>query len=196
MNHASFPIVFSGICTAINLLLGTVVQTLKLPLVFLDTVGTMFGAVLLGPWFGAGIGLVTNVIQGMITNPKNIPFAIVNVVIGLLVGWIARKFAFGWVTALLTGLLIAVVAPLVGTPIAIWIYGGLTGGGTDLVFLWLLKSGQRIFTAAFIPRIAGNLVDKVATALLIAALIRYLPIEILSKGLNPTIAKMRKNTHG
>lgn len=196
MNQSAFPVVFSGICIAVNLVLGTVVQSLKIPLLFLDTIGTMFGAVLLGPWYGAGVGFLTNVIQGMITNPKNIPFAVVNMVIGLLVGWIARKYAFKWTTALWTGLLVAIVAPLVGTPIAIWVYGGLTGGGTDFVFLWLLKSGQRIFTAAFIPRVAGNLVDKVASALMIAALIRYLPIEILVKGLNPAIVKMKNDFHG
>lgn len=194
MNNQSYAVVFSGLCIAINLALGTIVQTLKIPLIFLDTLGTIFGAVLYGPFYGAAIGLLTNVIQGVLTNPKDIPFAVVNMAIGLIVGWIAKRFAFGWVTALATGVLIAIIAPLIGTPIAVWIYGGLTGGGTDLIFLWLLQSGQKIFTAAFLPRVAGNLVDKIVCALLVASLVRYLPVNLLLKAGNRKLLPVR-GTH-
>ncbi|XER09429.1 hypothetical protein SRRS_50560 [Sporomusa rhizae] len=189
----TFPLVFSGICIAVNLVLGTIVQTLKIPLLFLDTLGTILGAVMFGPFWGGAIGLITNIIQGILTNPKNIPFAVVNLAIGIIVGYIARRYTFTWKTALLTGLLVSVVAPLIGTPIAIWVYGGLTGGGTDLLFLWLLKSGQKIFTAAFIPRITGNIVDKVACALLVASLVRYFPANILGKATNPLLRTARTN---
>ncbi|HWR43430.1 CD3073 family putative ECF transporter S component [Sporomusa sp.] len=193
MKTQTFPLVFSSICIAINLVLGTIVQTLKIPLIFLDTLGTILGAVLFGPFFGGAIGLLTNIIQGMLTNPKNIPFAIVNLAVGVIVGYIAKRYTFTWLTALLTGLLISVVAPLIGTPIAVWVYGGLTGGGTDLLFIWLLKSGQKIFTAAFIPRITGNLVDKIACALLVASLVRYFPASIVSKATNPLISSQGTN---
>ncbi|HMM20838.1 MAG TPA: ECF transporter S component [Selenomonadales bacterium] len=192
MSQKTFPLVFSGICIALNLILGTTVQMLKIPLIFLDTLGTIFGAVLFGPVYGGAIGLLTNVIQGMLTNPRDIPFAVVNLMIGVIVGLIARRFVFNWGTALATGLLLAVVAPLVGTPIAIWVYGGLTGGGTDFIFLWLLQSGQKIFTAAFLPRIAGNLIDKIACALLVATIVRYLPADILAKAGNTLLKGARK----
>jgi len=185
MNKQNFMLTFSALCVAINLVLGTTIQMLKIPLIFLDTLGTIFGAVLLGPFYGAIIGLLTNVIQGILTNPKDIPFALVNVAIGLIVGFIARKYKFDLKAALVTGLILSVTAPLIGTPIAIWIYGGLTGGGTDFLFLWLVKSGQEIFTAAFLPRIVGNLVDKIASAILVSLLIAKLPRNLLTKVNNP-----------
>lgn len=193
MQTNTFPLVFSAICIAVNLVLGTIVQSLKIPLIFLDTLGTILSAVMFGPFWGGTVGLLTNIIQGMITNPKNIPFAVVNLAIGLIVGYIAKRYTFNWVTALLTGLVLAVVAPLIGTPIAIWVYGGLTGGGTDILFLWLLKSGQKIFTAAFIPRITGNIVDKVTCALLVASLVRYFPASLLCKATNPLLRPSRIN---
>ncbi|BBB90997.1 hypothetical protein MAMMFC1_01664 [Methylomusa anaerophila] len=189
MQYNSFPMIFSGICIAVNLVLGTIAQTLKIPLIFLDTFGTLLGAVLFGPVFGGAIGLLTNIIQGMLTNPKDIPFAIVNFAIGVIVGLIAQRYNFNWLTALLTGLLLAVVAPLIGTPIAVWIYGGLTGGGTDLIFLWLVKTGQKVFTAAFIPRITGNLIDKISCALLVAAIVRQMPKNMLTKSTNPLVKR-------
>jgi energy-coupling factor transport system substrate-specific component len=76
----------------INIIGGTLASALKLPL-FLDTIGTMLSAVLLGPWPGALTGLLSNVFQGIISGPTTIPFGIVNAVIGLIVGAIALKRA-------------------------------------------------------------------------------------------------------
>ncbi|SNT22152.1 energy-coupling factor transport system substrate-specific component [Anaerovirgula multivorans] len=167
--------IMASLGIVINIVFGTIVQTLQIPLLFLDTIGTIFVAVILGPFAGALTGGLTNVIQGMITNPKNIPFAIVNIVIGLMVGFIAKRFKFDLKVAAITGIILSVIAPLIGTPIAVFVYGGVTGGGTDLIFAWLLASGERIFTAAFIPRITGNFADKIASCILVALLIQKLP---------------------
>ncbi|MFA0887984.1 MAG: CD3073 family putative ECF transporter S component [Synergistales bacterium] len=183
--NRNFALTFSAVCVVVNLALGTFVQMLHIPLIFLDTLGTIFGAVLLGPFHGVMIGLVTNVVQGILTNPRDIPFALVNMAIGLVVGLVAKRFRFTLPVAVATGLTLAVIAPLIGTPIAVWIYGGLTGGGTDLIFLWLLKSGNSIFTSAFIPRITGNLVDKVACSVLVALILPRLAPRTLALGNNP-----------
>lgn len=168
---------FSTVCIVINIVFGTLVGMLKIPLVFMDTMGTILAAALFGPLWGAVVGLLTNVIIGITTNPVDIPFALVNMTIGLIVGLISKKVGFGFKTAIATGLLLAVVAPLIGTPIAIWIYGGLTGSSTDFFIAWLLASGQSIFASAFIPRIVGNLVDKVASCLIAYVIITRLPKE-------------------
>lgn len=175
--------ILCGLGIAVNLVLGTTVQTLKIPLIFLDTIGTIFTAVLFGPWAGAATGALTNVIQGVLTSPQDIPFALVNMAIGLVVGAVARWRRFDMPTAFVTGLVLSVVAPLIGTPIAVWIYGGLTGGGTDFLVAWLLAAGNKIFTAAFLPRVVGNLLDKVASCLLVVMLIRQLPASITARSL-------------
>jgi len=171
--------IICGLGIAINLVLGTTVQMLKIPLIFLDTLGTIFVAVLFGPLAGAVTGGLTNVIQGFMTSPQDIPFALVNIAVGLIVGFVSKRFKFDLKVAVIVGLILSVVAPLIGTPIAIWLYGGLTGGGTDFIVAWLLSTGSSIFTAAFIPRITGNLIDKVACCILISVLIQYLPAAIM-----------------
>lgn len=173
--------IFASMCIVINIVLGTLAQTMQIPLLFLDTIGTILSAVVLGPLAGAVTGALTNIIQGLLTNPKDIPFALVSIAIGLIVGWIAKKYSFTMKTAIITGLILAIVAPLIGTPIAVFIYGGLTGGGTDIIFAWLLASGQKIFTAAFIPRVAGNLIDKIGSCILVSMALPFLP-----KNLFPT----------
>ena len=185
MSKSTFQMIFASLCVVMNLVFGTLVQSLQIPLLFLDTIATIFGAVLFGPFYGVLIGLVTNVVQGILTNPRDIPFALVNMAIGLFVGVVSRKIRFTLPVSVGVGLCLAVLAPLIGTPIAVWIYGGLTGGGTDFFFLWLYQSGHKIFTAAFLPRITGNLVDKVASAVLVALLIAKMPPRFLVMGNNP-----------
>lgn len=159
----------------INIIGGLLAQTLKLP-IFLDSIGTILSAVMLGPWLGALTGLLSNVIQGLFTDPINIPFGIVNAVIGLVVGYLALKRGFeDYVTPLLAGLILAILAPIIGTPIAVYLFGGVTGGGIDLLYALLLNSGNEIFTSAFLARIPANLVDKLISAYLIMVIIRKLP---------------------
>jgi len=183
MNNSIFntpkAMIFASLGIVINIVLGTITQSIHIPLLFLDTIGTILVSVVLGPLAGALTGGLTNVIQGFITNPKDIPFALVNIAIGLIVGFIAKKRGFELKTAVITGLILAVVAPLIGTPIAIFIYGGITGSGTDLIFAWLYASGSSIFTAAFIPRITGNIIDKLASCLLVYILLKRIPSTML-----------------
>lgn len=181
--NSSFIMVFSALSIAINIVLGTVVGLLNIPLLFLDTVGTIFSAVLFGPWYGAIVGGLTNVIQGILTNPKDIPFALVNIAVGIIVGLMARKWKFDLKTAIITGLIIGVVSPLIGTPIAAYVYGGITGDINDVFFTWLVQSGQSIFTAAFIPRIASNMVDKIVSCILVSLLFNKIPKQYKQKAL-------------
>lgn len=175
--------ILCGLGIAINLVLGTTVSMLKIPLIFLDTIGTIFVAALFGPLAGAVTGGLTNVIQGLLTSPQDIPFALVNIAVGLIVGFVAKKTKFTIPVAVVVGLVLAVVAPLIGTPIAIWIYGGLTGGGTDFLVAWMLQSGNDIFTSTFVPRITGNLLDKVASCVLVAILVMRLPKSVTGETL-------------
>lgn len=167
--------VFAALGIAINLVLGTLAKTLAIPLLFMDTVGTIFTAAVFGPMWGAITGGLTNVLQGTITDPKIIPFAIVNIVVGLIVGNIAKKRGFGIKTAVMTGVILSVAAPLVGTPIAVYVYGGLTGDFNDVFFTLLRNTGQKIFTAAFLPRVASNLVDKILSCAIVSFVIELLP---------------------
>jgi energy-coupling factor transport system substrate-specific component len=176
---------YSAMGIALNVLLGTVVSWLKIPLLFLDTIGTVLISVLFGPWWGVLTGGLTNVVLGATTGASAIFFGLVNIAIAVVVGFMARKFDFAkWYVALGTGLIISVVAPLIGTPIAVAVYGGLNGSGMDFVVLWLRASGESVFASTFISRITGNLVDKIVTCLLVMMLIVRLPVfsKVMTKG--------------
>ena len=176
-NRKTVILTYGAMCVVMNVVLGTAVSALKIPLLFLDTIGTVLMAVLFGPWWGALTGLLTNVVLGITTGPTAIFFGLVNVAIAIVVGLMARKFNFRkWYIALITGMILSIVAPLIGTPIAVAVFGGLNGSGMDVVVLWLRTAGESVFASTFISRITGNIIDKIATCLLVVLIITKLPI--------------------
>jgi energy-coupling factor transport system substrate-specific component len=177
-------LVFVPVGIGLNVVGGLLAGTLKLP-VFLDTVGTILAAAILGPWWGALTGGLTNIIMSL-QNPIEMWFAIVNIAIGLIVGFASMKFGFQrWLVVAVTGLVIAVVAPIIGTTIATYVFGGLTGGGLDVVVAGLMKAGSSVFAAAFIPRVASNLVDKLASVFIVFGVIMALPKHLRGYAVGP-----------
>jgi len=164
----------------INVIGGQIATFLKLP-IFLDSVGTVLSGFLLGPIGGALVGLFTNIILGFLVDPTYIPFSIVNIVIGLLSGFVAVKYGISLKNALIVGIILSVLAPAIGTPIAVYMFDGLVGGGVDLLTAVFLQSGQDIFSSAFLARVPANLVDKLFSCVLVYYVIKPFPKDILSE---------------
>ncbi|TGA96133.1 ECF transporter S component [Sporolactobacillus shoreae] len=181
MNKKTLIITLSALAIAINVVAGTVVGNLKIPFLFLDALGTIFIAASFGPYWGASVGIVTNLVLGVTNGYTEIPFAIVNGVIGLIVGLLATKKGYTLKIAVLSGIIVGFVAPVIGTIIAVFLFGGLTGGGQDAFVLFFKQTGASLFTSAFIPRLIDNIIDKNISAILVYFVIRSIPASILGK---------------
>ncbi|MCX7970822.1 MAG: ECF transporter S component [Negativicutes bacterium] len=166
---------FAATGVMMNVVASYLAEMLKIPLLFLDTLGTMLVAAGGGIGLGVLTGIATSTLQAILFNPRDFPFVIVNVAVAVIIGGAARWLGFGYPVALASGLVTAIICPLVGTPVAVWLYGGLTGGGTDFLYLWLRTSEMSVFEAAFWPRVAANLVDKLVSAMVAAYLLKRLP---------------------
>ena len=67
------------------------------------------------------------------------------------------------------------MAPLIGTPIGVYVYGGLTGTVSDIAVMWIKESGASIFAASFIAKVFNNLIDKIGTCMILYFVISSLP---------------------
>jgi len=138
---------------------------------FLDTTGTIFTGVILGPVMGALTGFTSNLILGVVHNPVNIPFSIVNIIIGLAAGFIAQRYGFSGIKGLLISIaMITVLSALSGAIVASYVFGGATGAKIDLNIIKIMNSGYRLLTSSFLVRLPVNLLDK-GTSIIIAYLI-------------------------
>jgi energy-coupling factor transport system substrate-specific component len=165
---------FCGVCVAMNIVLGIITSALKIPL-YLDTLGTVLTAALIGPLPGILVGSLSNIITGLMYSVSDIPFFLVNAAVGLIVGLVAKKWKFTLPTAVILGLILSVICPVIGTPIGIMVYGGLNGSWSDVLVVALKNSGKSIFAASFIRNIASNLIDKIGTCVIGWGVLRALP---------------------
>lgn len=172
---SSLSLVLIVICIAINMIGGQLVSMLKLP-IFLDSIGTLISAVLLGPWIGMLTGLLTNLLWGLLTDPVAAAFAPVAMVIGLVAGGMARA---GWFRTLpkviVSGIIITLAVTVVAVPLRTWLFGGVTGSGADLFVAWMHSMGQNLLESVAITVLGANLIDKILTAIIVWVLLRQLP---------------------
>jgi|GEM_PF-36887 len=175
-HFSSQALVLIVISIAINMIGGQLASMVKLP-IFLDSVGTLISAVLLGPVIGMLTGLLTNLLWGLLTDPIAAAFAPVAMVIGLVAGWLARA---GWFRTLpkvvVSGVIITLAVTVVAVPLRTALFGGVTGSGADLFVAWMHSMGQNLVESVAITVIGANLVDKILTAVIVWLLLRQLPI--------------------
>lgn len=181
------------IAVGMNLVGRFVVQTLRLPF-FLDVTGTFLLAILAGPWVAAVGGILTAVMIAVTINPATLPFAITQATLGIVAGllamrgWFAIQETVDYWKLLGAAVILGFISALVSTPIAVYVFGGITGAPADVATGIVLAAGRDLFEAVFAGRIVFELIDKLV-AVVVAYLIviklpdRYLP-ERAEKALN------------
>lgn len=168
------------ICIAINFVGGQIVTLLKLP-VYLDVIGTILAAALTGPVVGAIVGLVTNLILG-ITNPVLIPFALVNVAVGVVAGLCAKRGGFKTIKGTaLTSLAIWAIVQITAVPLTVILFGGVAGGGSSVITGFFLAAGKGIWEAVFSQSIIVETVDKIISAFIAFFIIKRIGASTLLK---------------
>jgi len=170
------------IAIAINVALGQLVQSiLKLP-IYLDSIGTVLVGVLLGPLAGAITGLLANIIWGLTLAPSALPFAAVAAVIGLIAGYAGQYGATQtWWKMALFGVLTGIVAAAISAPIATYVFGGVTGAGTDVLVAMFQNLGASVLGASFAQGAVSDPLDKTITYLIVWAIISALPKRLLAR---------------
>jgi len=143
----------------INIVGAHLVLFLNLP-AYLDSVGTILAAILMGPIIGAIVGLATHFGLGVILGPVYFHFAIVNGLIGLITGYIFDKYPFNLKTVLVASVIISLMASLMGNTISYIVFSGITGESVDILTEHLLELGFNLFTAVYISGFFSNFLDK------------------------------------
>lgn len=107
-------------------------ELLRLP-IFLDMVGTAIAAIVLGPWWGALVGVLSNTAGVATSGTASLPFALVNVVGALVWGYGVRRLGLGRTLPRFfsLGLLVAVACSAVAVPLLLLLFDGSTGHGQD-----------------------------------------------------------------
>ena len=177
-------LVLMAVAIAIDIAVGYLVQNvLKIP-IYLDSIGTVLVGALAGPLAGAATGILANIIWGLTIGPTTIiPFFIVAGVIGLMAGFFGRQ---GWFSSkgsprtlllsAIAGFLTGIVAAIISAPIAYYVFGGTTGGGTDALVIIFRGFTDNVFTATLLQGGVSDPTDKTITFIVVWAILLAVPV--------------------
>lgn len=163
-------------CIGLNYFGNTLNSKFELPL-FLDMIGTATAAIALGPWYGALVGLTSNLLFSIGANPVSIAFALVNVVGALVWGYGVRAWHMRrpWWRFFLLNIAVALSCTLVAVPINVLIFGGVAEGHAagDFVAV-LVASGEGIWRAVFSVNISISVADKLLAGFIAIGIVHVL----------------------
>lgn len=189
----TYVVALVPVAAALNIVGGQINTVLKLP-TFLDMIGTAVVAIVLGPWWGALVGAITNIVSSFISGPIGLPFAVVNVAGALVWGYGVRNLMMGksFTLYFVLNLIVALVCTLFAVPIYVFIFGGATGHFSDMMTAAFLAAGQNLITSVFSSNIIVSLADKVISGFVALAIIEALPKNLTSKLVLPASTRMAK----
>ncbi|GAA1921394.1 hypothetical protein GCM10009737_23600 [Nocardioides lentus] len=164
-------------CVVANLTGRAFQETLSVPL-HLDMTGTAVAALALGPWWGAAVGLTTNVL-GLAAGPASLPFAAVNVAGALVWGYGVRRWGLGRTVPrfLALTLLVATVCTAIAAPILLLLFDGSTGHAQTLVAAGVLPDGPSA-PAVAAANLLVSLADKLISGFVALAVLAALPLAL------------------
>ena len=181
------------LAVAVNFMANSAAGLLRLP-IYLDTIGTLLAAVLLGPWWGALAGVLTNAVGVVPNGVSNLLFAPVNVAAALLWGYGIRSLGLGRNAVLffMAAVLVGVVTGALATPIVLFLYGGATGHPSDLITAALASFGLE--RATLTSSVLSSIADKVVSAYIGLALVAALPAALTARAVLPERPGIRRLT--
>ncbi|MBK9712927.1 MAG: ECF transporter S component [Kouleothrix sp.] len=111
---------------------------------------------------------------------------VVAIVAGLAAGYfVLRNAGYAGLAGLVTG----VVAAIVSAPIAAYLFGGVTGAGTDALVAAFRASGAGILASAFAQGTVSDPFDKMTSFMVVYLIIQSLPRRLLMRFPNARAAE-------
>lgn len=180
---------FIPLAIAINVGMGAIVKALNFPL-YLDSVGTILVAMMLGWRYGAIVGVLGFIITSIFINPFAIYFIGTQIAIAIFIGFIGRV---GWFKNVfkvtISGLGLGIVSAIVSAPVIIILFKGATGNGAALVTSFFANMGNQIIESVFLSGLSIEPIDKGFQVLLAFYILKNIPQNLLSQFKTGSLSK-------
>lgn len=154
-----YQICFLAMAVGINLVGGQLALMLRLP-IYLDSMGTILTGAILGPWLGMVPNLLSGIIMGMTVDAYSLYFAPVGMITGLAGGLIFRKRAVKKANILPAALGITIPGTVVSALINAFLFGGVTSSGSSILVQLLAKTPLGLTGSVFAVQFLTDYLDR------------------------------------
>ena len=163
-----------GLGMALNIVGALIALTLRLP-IYMDSIGTILIAFLLGPKYAVLTGLGGSIVSGMTFDIYSLYFAPVQISTGLIAGIMYQKSWLKGKKMPLGVLSFAVPTSVISAVIAARVFGGITSSGSSYIVQLLKQMGASDIVSVLVTQIGTDYMDKYIAVLLVTAAFKVMP---------------------
>ena len=169
----TYKICMIAFAICINFIGGQIALFLKLP-IYLDSIGTVFVAATLGPFYGMLPNLLSGLLMGMTVDIYSLYYAPVGIILGFVTGLVYRKYQpkKGWI--LLAAAVITIPSTILSSCITAFLFGGITSSGSTILVQLLARTPLGMVGSCFVVQFITDYIDRVLCLAVSAVLITAL----------------------
>lgn len=167
-----------ALAIVINIVGSYIALGLHLP-VYLDSMGTIMTAILLGPFYGLFPGVLSALITGMTSDIYALYYMPVGIVLGIVTGFVFQKNKSN--KLFVKSFCISVPASLISACITANVFGGITSSGSTMLVQLLAKTPVGLTLSCLIVQFFTDYFDRLLSLWLVFSVIKKLPDSLTNK---------------
>ncbi|MCR5451620.1 MAG: HD domain-containing protein [Lachnospiraceae bacterium] len=165
----------------VNVIGSGIMLYLDIPL-YMDSIGTIFTSICVGMLPGITVGLITNLIKG-IMDPASFYYSAINVLIAVVSCYYGRKFKMKRALKIILGaLVLAFIGGGLGSVLTWFLYGFASEGvSTDFARYIYDNLGWGRFSSQLVADYYLDVIDKIISLIIVELAVFGIPDDILEK---------------
>ena len=167
-----------ALAIVINIVGSYIALVLHLP-IYLDSMGTIMTAILLGPFYGLFPGVLSALITGMTSDIYALYYMPVGIVLGVVTGFVFQKNKSN--KLFVKSFCISVPASLISACITANVFGGITSSGSTMLVQLLAKTPLGLTLSCLIVQFFTDYFDRLLSLWLVFSVIKKLPASLTNK---------------
>lgn len=163
---------FITIAIAINLVGANLALFLRLP-IYLDTIGTLLIAVILGPWYAASTAFLSALINWMTTDIFSLYYSPVAIVVAIITGILIKRNCKPS-SLLWKSLIISLPGTIIASVITVILFKGITSSGSSIIAQFLHGIGLDMTSSLILVQVGTDYMDRLISLILVFSTITLL----------------------
>ncbi|HHI9501533.1 TPA: ECF transporter S component [Streptococcus agalactiae] len=156
---------FISIAIAINLIGANLALFLRLP-IYLDTIGTLLIAVILGPWYAASTAFLSALINWMTTDIFSLYYSPVAIVVAIITGILIKRNCKPS-SLLWKSLIISLPGTIIASVITVILFKGITSSGSSIIAQFLHGIGLDMTSSLILVQVGTDYIDRLISLILV-----------------------------
>lgn len=163
---------FISIAIAINLVGANLALFLRLP-IYLDTIGTLLIAVILGPWYAASTAFLSALINWMTTDIFSLYYSPVAIIVAIITGILIKRNCKPS-SLLWKSLIISLPGTIIASVITVILFKGITSSGSSIIAQFLHGIGLDMTSSLILVQVGTDYIDRLISLILVFSTITLL----------------------